>query len=658
VHRPLSFAPDYSFSEDVFLFTRTFARASRALSAAALLLVLAIPAAPSAGAQAADARFFAQTGFRVENDAFWDFFQHRGSVRTFGYPVSRQFKLDGFPVQIFQREVMQLWPDGSVHTLNLLDAGLLPYTKINGSTFPAPDQGLTAATPTPSDPAYATRIVQFVQEQALDTFEGQAVNFGQTFNTTVSAQDAPDAPESLLLLFDLDVWGAPTSRPARDPNNNDFIYQRFQRGIMHYDKGCACTQGLLLADYLKAVITGQNLPPDLAAQVQGSKYYQQYAPGKLGSVARPNELPASDLTSAFDQQQPLAGGGTPAPNPTPSGSFAYGFQAHMWDINAQAKGFTVGAVKQAGFGWIKHQVEWTAVEQSPGQYAWSELDAIINTDVGAGLNIMLSVQHAPPFYRSSASGLMPSDPSTYQRFMQTMASRYAGKVKLYELWNEENLAREAGQGNVDPSAYLPLLKAGYAGTKAGDSTAQVALGALSPTGANLPGVAMDDLVYLRGLYALNNGEVKNYFDVLGAHLSGFSNPPDCTPATPQCSLSGGWNNDPSFFAFTRLAQYHDVLTEAGDDKKIWLTEFGYDSSPVAVPGYEYSTFVSEDAQARFLVQAVSMARQTPYIGGLMVWNLNYQIAVPQTDEKWGFAVLNADWSGRPAYRALAAMPKT
>jgi hypothetical protein len=239
-----------------------------------------------------------------------------------------------------------------------------------------------------------------------------------------------------------------------------------------------------------------------------------------------------------------------------------------------------------------------------------------------------------------------------------MASRYAGKVKLYELWNEQNLAREAGQGNVDPSTYLPLLKAGSAGTKAGDATAQVVLGALSPTGANQPGVSMDDLLYLRGLYALNNGEVKNYFDVLGAHLSGFSNPPDCTPATPQCSLSGGWNNDPSFFAFTRLGQYHDVLMQAGDDKKIWLTEFGYDSSPVAVPGYEYSTFVSEDAQARFLVQAVTLARQTSYIGGLMIWNLNYQIAVPQTDEKWGFAVLHADWSGRPAFLALASMPKT
>jgi hypothetical protein len=632
--------------------------ASRILVRALLACtVVATASAPMASAQSTDARFFSQTNFRIDNDAFWNFFQSRGQVRTFGYPVSRQFRLDGFNVQIFQREVMQQWPDGSIHTLNLLDAGLLPYTKINGSTFPAPDAGIIGATPTPNDPDYATKIVQFVQERAPDTFDGEPVNFGQTFNTTVSAQDAPDAPAGLLPLFDLDIWGAPTSAPARDPNNNNFIYQRFQRGIMHYDKGCGCTQGLLLADYLKAVLTGQNLPGDLASVVQSSKYFKQYAPGKPASLARPNDLPGSDLTSAFEQQQPSAGGAAATPAPA-SGNFAYGFQVHMWDISQQAKGFVVGDVKQAGFNWVKHQIEWASVETAPGQYDWTEMDSIINTDTGAGLNVMVSVQHAPEFLRSPSSGLMPSDPTTYQKFLQAMASRYAGKIKAYELWNEENLAREAGTGNVNPASYLPLLKAGYAGTKAGDPNAVVFLGALSPTGANQPGVSMDDLQYLKGLYAINNGEVKNYYVVLAAHLSGFSNPPDCQPSTPQCSLSGGWNNDPSFFAFYRLGQYHDALTQLGDDKKIWLTEFGYDSTTVAIPGYEYATSVSEDAQARYLVQAFGIARQTPYIGGVMVWNLNYQVAVPQTDEKWGFSVIRSDWSARPAFTALAGMPKS
>jgi len=605
-----------------------------------------------------DPRFFSQTNYRIDNDSFWDFFQHRGGVRTFGYPVSRIFQLDGFRVQIFQRLVMQLQPDNSVQTLNLLDAGLMPYTKINGSTFPAPDPAVVAATPPATD---LDAILNFVRTTAPDTWEGEPVNFGSTFFNTVTAADVPDADPALLPGFNLQIWGAPTSNPARDPANNDFIYQRFQRSIMHYDKSCGCTQGLLLADYLKSIITGQNLPADLDAQARGSKYYKQYAPGQPQSIARPAELPNSDLTDAFTPQQ--AGAAAPGANPSPGtgpvvSNFAYGYQVHMWDLNNTAKGYVVGNVQQSGFNWAKHQVEWTVVETAPGQFNWGELDTIVDMLNQGGLKVMLSVAHAPTFYRSPSSGLMPSDPATFQTLMQTMAARYRGKVQMYELWNEQNLAREAGAANINPTTYLPLLKAGYAGVKAGDPSAQAMLGALSPTGNTTAGVSTDDLAYLQQLYALNNGEVKNYFDALGTHVSGFSNPPDCTPATPECSLSGGWNNDPSFFAFYRLGQYRDVMTAAGDGNKLmYATEFGYCANETPPPGYEYCTAISEDTQARFLVQAVQIARSTPYIGGLMIWNLNYQVAVPQTDEKWGFATLRSDWSGRPSFFALANMGK-
>jgi hypothetical protein len=308
---------------------------------------------------------------------------------------------------------------------------------------------------------------------------------------------------------------------------------------------------------------------------------------------------------------------------------------------------------------MKHQVEWQTVEPAPGQYDWHELDNIVSSGSSQGIKVFLSVAHAPPFYRSATSGLMPSDPSKFQALMQAMASHYKGQVQAYELWNEENLAREAGPPNIDPSSYLPLLKAGYAGVKAGDPNALALLGALSPTGANTSGVSMDDVSYLQALYAINGGEVKNYFDVLGAHPSGFAIPPDCTPDTPSCSLVNGWNNDPSFFAFYRVNQYHDVLTANGDaNKPVWFTEFGYCSNSTPPAGYEYCASVSEDQQAKMLARAFQKSRETSYVGGLFVWNLNFQQAIGQTDEKWGFSLLRKDLSPRPAFTALAALPKT
>jgi hypothetical protein len=124
----------------------------------------------SAAAQPTDARFFSQTGFRVDIDPFWSFFQARGGVRSFGYPVSNVFNLFGMKVQIFQRQILQLRPDGGVQTMNILDEGILPYTRMNGSTFPAPDAAVIKQSPNPQAPGYHEGTLDFVRSMAPDAF--------------------------------------------------------------------------------------------------------------------------------------------------------------------------------------------------------------------------------------------------------------------------------------------------------------------------------------------------------------------------------------------------------------------------------------------------------------------------------------------------------
>ena len=67
--------------------------------------------------------------------------------------------------------------------------------------------------------------------------------------------------------------------------------------------------------------------------------------------------------------------------------------------------------------------------------------------------------------------------------------------------------------------------------------------------------------------------------------------------------------------------------------------------------------MTPDQQALFLVQAYKMARATPYVGAMFQWNLNFQLSVPQFDEKWGFGVVGDNYAGRPAYFRLLGMPK-
>lgn len=301
------------------------------------LLAVAPRANAAVPAASGDVRFFPETGYRIDNDAFYDYFQHRGGLRNFGYPTSEVFTLQGFRVQFFQRQVMQLRPDGTVGLLNLLDPGILPYTKFNGSTFPAVDPNLVASAPKPGSPTYNQDALAFVAAHAPDSFNGMPVNFHARFLSTVAVSDVSPTGggnPALLPLFDLELWGLPTSAPAPDPANGNFIYLRFQRGIMQYDATTGLTQGVLLADYLKAVITGQSLPPDLAQEAADSPYFQQWAPGQPQFLARPAALPNTDLTNAFYPEtpggQPMVPTATPPPPPTatPIGDYCVGDE-HM-----------------------------------------------------------------------------------------------------------------------------------------------------------------------------------------------------------------------------------------------------------------------------------------------------------------------------------------
>lgn len=100
------------------------------------------------------------------------------------------------------------------------------------------------------------------------------------------------------------------------------------------------------------------------------------------------------------------------------------------------------------------------------------------------------------------------------------------------------------------------------------------------------------------------------------------------------------------------------MIENGDAaKQVWLTEFGWSTANQA-PGYEYGNFISEQQQAQYLVRAFEIARtQWPWAGVLLVWNLNFSTIAQPSDEKYPWSVVAADWSPRPAYRALQEMPK-
>ncbi|HEX5503161.1 MAG TPA: cellulase family glycosylhydrolase [Thermomicrobiales bacterium] len=317
---------------------------------------------------------------------------------------------------------------------------------------------------------------------------------------------------------------------------------------------------------------------------------------------------------------------------------------------------TLDLLTGAGFAWARQWISWESVEPNPGVYNWTDLDPITAAAARHHVKLLIVFLRSPAW--ADPNHGIPADAQgkqAYAAMLAAVAQRYKGKIAAYEIWNEQNLAGETG-GKVNPGEYVELLKLAFPAVKANDPGAFVLYGGLTPTGVNDPTVAVDDTIYLQQTYDYHNGEVKQYFDVLGAHVSGTLNPPD-TLWPDQPGPGPGWQNDRSFY-FRRVEDVRAVMEKNGDGaKQIWLTEFGWTTKNQA-KGYEYGQYVTEEDQAKYLVGAYQLAAQNyPWMGVMFLWNLNFSTVSKPEDEKTPWSIVYADYSPRPAYTALKNMPK-
>jgi polysaccharide biosynthesis protein PslG len=217
------------------------------------------------------------------------------------------------------------------------------------------------------------------------------------------------------------------------------------------------------------------------------------------------------------------------------------------------------------------------------------------------------------------------------------------------VFNEPNLTYEWGT-DVDAGAaagYARLLRAASEGLKAGDPQALVVSAGMA-NGATAP--SLNDLDYLRAFYAAG---ARGTFDVLDTHPYGGNTPPESTACGGTC--------------FRRAEVQRQIMVEAGDSATpMWATELGWlqESAYDMGPYFEWHK-VTAQQQADYLVRAFQYAERTwPWMGPMFVFNHDHSTAMwcggpcyPPTTSVYWFSVLNPDRSPRPAYTALAAMPK-
>ncbi len=371
-----------------------------------------------------------------------------------------------------------------------------------------------------------------------------------------------------------------------------------------------------------------------------------YLPGVGSGETSP--VPTPSPTAPAPTERPPSG---PTPLPPPVPKPGYGIQVHLL---AGDMAETLRWAQGLGVGWVKQQVEWHTIEHGPDDLDWALLDHAVEACDGFGFKLLLSVTHAPDWTRASEleSG-PPADYAEFGRFMGQLASRYRGRVAAYELWNEPNLAREWRGERLDPARFVALVAEGSRGVRAADPDALVISGAPAVTGINDGVEAIDDRVFLRGMYEAG---VAQWVDGIGAHPYGFANPPD-ESWQDHTHVASGHNSHPSFFFRDTLEDYHAIMLEYGDtERQIWATEFGWPSTKgmgqMDTTGWEYAREVSEVQQADYVVRAFQMGDEWPWVGPMFLWNLNLAAVWGTGNSFSAYSLLRPAGAYRPAYIAL------
>jgi hypothetical protein len=342
----------------------------------------------------------------------------------------------------------------------------------------------------------------------------------------------------------------------------------------------------------------------------------------------------------------------------------YGMQVFLWWTADNKTGDNdIRLVRDAGFGWIKQRIAWSDVEGlARGVWDWGRADNIVTLAEGYDMKLLVRLDSTPFWAKADptivATDGPPADLQDYANFCGAMAARYKGRIPAYEVWNEPNLAREWGNVPPDPVAYTDMLRVCYQAIKAADPQALVISAGMAPTDEADPAIAMPDREFYQQMYTAGAAA---YFDMLGAHAPGYSNPPERSPE--EVEADPVWAS--SVWTFRHVERIREIMLRNGDGhKQIAITEMGYtsDARPPAHSAYSWYA-ISEEERAEYLPRMYQYAKQhwSPWMG-LMVTIFIADPAWTEADEQYWWSLTRPVFSGDPpvtlpVYEALKRMEK-
>jgi hypothetical protein len=228
-------------------------------------------------------------------------------------------------------------------------------------------------------------------------------------------------------------------------------------------------------------------------------------------------------------------------------------------------------------------VSWRDIHIAVDVYDWTRLDTVVDRMVAAGVNITYCVGLTPqwlakyptqPYYKTyygPGSNSMPYSVDEFNKFIWNLATRYKGKIKNYEIWNEPQLAEYLyPYETAETNTLATMTQRAYNTIKSIDSTALVLSASLLPRTSS-GGLA-------RAQKYLNSMQLKGYpVDAWTCHI-----------------YPEGTTNQGTIWKNYYDAVKNEITARATGTNKIWVTEtaFGLLQGPIAADKcYQYTEVV-------------------------------------------------------------------
>lgn len=327
--------------------------------------------------------------------------------------------------------------------------------------------------------------------------------------------------------------------------------------------------------------------------------------------------------------------------------------------------FTFGMLKQLRVQIVRMNLNWNDVAkrrpahpQDPADpaYDWDLYDRAIRYAGQNGMQVLLTFLWVPSWANGGRpKNVPPTNYNDLRNFAYAAASRYSGHyipntdsfdevylpaVRYWLAWNEPSnpnwLQQVSGGRFVSPRSYARICTAIWQGVHFTNFAGEkVACGATGPRGNNQANSGRPSLSPLAFMRLTRRAGLRN-LDAYAHHP--YYGKPSETPAT----RPGG-----TAVTLGNINTLISVVNKLWGKKRIWITEYGWQTPPDRLFGVSYAR------QAAYVRQSYAIGRANPRID-MMVWFiLRDDTNIPLG---WQSGFLTAAGKKKPSFSVFARLP--